>query len=325
MLSIALAGIIFVASMNANQRYEAEAEVIFVPKNETVATHMEQVLGNAEHLTTFLSFYDRVLEDDPEIEDGAEELPAAERKDFWNGIIKAQRIEESGIVKIVAQSDYQTEAGMIASQSAQSLASVMSRFYDIRTDLDMRIVDGPIVKQVEKMSTILWLTISLLVGILAGAVLHIAIDWIVKRIYVKKNERRMDFPKMKPAIFPRVSLPENFMKKETPAAARNVFEFKVEEEAALVPERKAPTVLSREKRSSAPANLPIAEDFNFDTIKEEDFSAYEDDSSASVELSAEKPAEVITHENPSEHLSREATPEEVKERLNKLLSGEMLK
>lgn len=328
MLSISLAGIIFVAAMNANHVYQAEIEVIFIPKQEAIAIHMDQVLGNAEHLTTLLAFYDRILEDNPEIEDETREMLPAERKDFWNGTIAAERIKGSSIVKIVAQKDGRSQAEAIAIQSAQSLTAVMSRFYDIRTDLNMRIVDDPIVSQIEKIGTVWRLLMSLLLGVFFGSVLHVAIDLGVKSLSVKKIERierRMDFPKMKPSIFPRVSLPERFVKKEFPLEKKNVFDFKTEEETVLTYERKDPVVLSREKKSGAPANLPIAEDFNLDAIKEEDFFAHEDDSRASVEPLAEKSAEVITHEEPAEHLFREATPEEVKARLNKLLSGDMLK
>lgn len=322
--SLAIAGVIFVAAMDSNRTYQAEMNILFVPKNEIVARNADQVLENARQISKMLSFYDKIVEENQDIQDGAAELPDAKRKAFWNSTMKAEKIRKSGIVKIVITNDSQSQASIISRQSAESLTVAMSRFYDIRKELDMRIVDGPIVKEVEKMNVFSWLLISLFLGLVLGAIFNVAIESLVKRYGTRKRIEKIEI-KARPAIFPRFSLPET-MKRDIFPKAKDIFDFKAEKEAALVQGKKTGLSTAGVKKAAAPDNLPIAEDFNFNVVEpvEEDPDQAENVSDENLSLEQDAPIGVEKKEEEKDFF-KEATPEEVKARLNKLLSGDMLK
>ncbi|HEX7586406.1 MAG TPA: hypothetical protein VF390_02125 [Patescibacteria group bacterium] len=163
-------------------------------------------------------------------------------------------------------SNDQAQAEAISNQVTKDLATVMGKYYDTKTELDMRVIDGPIVYLVSQAKILNWILISLLVGLLFSLVV-----FLVSVIFSKK-----------------VFEPEAPVKSTFSLAGLAKYDF-----------RKATPSMMQDKKSPAPANLPIG-----------------DESIVAVD---EQPKELSLEEK--KYLHREATPEEVKERLNKLLRG----
>lgn len=295
LIFIIAAIIIFIAGINSGRVYKSEADILLLPKNEQTTRNIEQIMANAKQIPFSLSFYNKMLELNPDIEDAAASLPDYKRKDFWKEELEIMRIKNSGILKISVFNGSQFQSEITSRQVAQSLSMVLSRYYDIRTDLDIRIIDGPIVSNVVRSTFIGWIIISLLAGFASAFLVYFIVNFLPKADIKEELAEKLHF-REEPSIFPKFSFPPSSMKGKTPDFD---FTFPTEEQI----ERE--TYIPGGKKASAPENLPIVE------IAEE----------APVAMGLEtKP---VQPEEMTKKSTREATPEEVKERLNKLLSGGM--
>jgi capsular polysaccharide biosynthesis protein len=313
--SLALASMIFFVAMSSSKMYQSDMDVLFLPKSEVSVSNIEQIIANAKQIPFSLSFYDKLVENNPDIDDEVADLPDAARKDFWNSKIETKQLGKSGVVRITIFSSDQMQAEMLSRQTANNLVIAMSRYYNIKTDLDMRIIDGPIVSQTGKTNIFLIIFLSLIFGLILGLFVSLLTELIVDRIKNEKDDRQTEFKKQPLTLanfsFPILGGAEN--KKTLPAEPENVFDFNIKKEREIA----EPAVVEEsfrvsEKKAAAPANLPIAEEeipFDFKSQPEKEMQF----------------VEKIVSDAVSKDTSREATPEEVKARLNKLLSGDILK
>lgn len=300
--AVVFAAVIFLAVINTNKTYQAEIDILFLPKNEVVARNVSQVMENAKQLPLTLAFYNNLVENNPDIEDGALELPNAKRKSFWNEKIQTKQIGTSGILRVRISDKSALQAENISRQVVAGISMQLSRYYNIKTEMDARIIDGPIITQVTKINVILWVFLSLLFGCILGFVVNAAMDFISEKNENSIENKQIDFPQ-KTSIFPKIDFPQMEIKKDKIFYENKDIEFNIG------------------KKAPAPANLPIAEEnFTFKLSKEEVI--------ASDEINAaEKIAEPIisvdknVDDKSFVDATREATPEEVKARLNRLLSG----
>lgn len=266
LLAILVAAVVFSIGINSQKIYQSEIKILILPKSAIAAQNIDQIIENAKEIPRSLSFYDKLVEFNPNIEDGSFNLPDQKRRDAWNSKMEIKRVDKSGIINISAFDKDQTQAEAISIQVAKDLATVMNKYYDTKADLDMRVIDGPIVYLVSQAKIISWVLMSLLAGLL----LSLAIFSIVG-IYSEKFFE-----------------PEKTIGSTFSLAGLEKYDF-----------RQPAVSLSQDKKASAPSNLPIG-----------------DESIIAVD---EQPKELSLEEK--KYLHREATPEEVKERLNKLLRG----
>lgn len=322
---------IFIVLADNHKTFEVKSRILFLPKSEAAVQNIGQIMQNAEQIPRSLSFYNKILELNGDIDDGALGLPDAERKDFWNGKIETKQVKKSGIIEISIFDANQTQAETISKQTVAGILTVMSNYYDIKNNLDMRVIDGSISQEITRMNYFQSIAASLAGGIVAGFLITLLINFLSelqeKRMLEKNseagntdaenNETEGDEANPESFGFPKFSFPrfeEKKMPEEEAAAAeekKSPFDFRIEDEAALVPPKKAGFFGLREKKSVAPNNLPVAENENEFVL---DMS--ETKENPAIETVPEIP--VIDHK-------REATPEEVKARLNKLLSGSIAK
>lgn len=284
------AAIIFVVSLNTGRAFKGETDILFVPKSDKTVRNINQILANAEALPRSLSFYDKLLELNPDIEDPASGETDENRKKFWEEKISSQRLGASGIVRVNALSDNQSQAEILSQKTAADVIAVMSRYYDTKNDLDMRVIDGPIVFAFNKNKASVWILLSILLGIVAGMIAYL-FSGLAKTVSPKtmlakpaifRNEKPLEFAKI---------LPKEKAVPKTEAA--KIFQ---------TPEMEAP-YFAAAKRAGAPENLPVGSKFIMNALKRTE------------EAQEEKSKEAKkTHE---------ATAEEVRARLNKLLSGGM--
>jgi capsular polysaccharide biosynthesis protein len=312
--SAVIAMVIFLVAINSNRVYQSNMDVLFLPKSEIAVRNVEQIIANAKQIPLSLSFYDSLIENNSDIEDVAAELPDAKRKDFWNSKIETKQIEKSSVVRLTTFASDQMQAEVLSRQTANSLVIVMSRYYNIKTDLDMRIIDGPIADQITKTNIFLWIFLSLILGLILGVFVNILTEFIVGKIENKKKDRQIKI-RPEPAGLANFSFPMVGMEsaKTLPAEPESVFKFNVEQEREIV----EPAVIEEsfvvtEKKAAAPANLPIAEE---EVLL--DFKSQPKEHAQFVEK--------IVSDALSKDVTREATEEEVKARLNKLLNGDILK
>jgi len=271
---VVLAVIIFFAGISLNSRYQSEVRILILPKSEIASRNSQQIIANAQEIPYSLSFYNKLVENNGDIGDEAEEFSNAKRKEFWNSKLKIKIKGQSGILSININDKSQWQAQVLSRAVAQNIAIVMSHYYNVKTDLDIRIIDGPIVSTFKDYSNKAWIFSSLILGFLISFAIGL-IKLFIVRIPVPEK------------ITPLENVFSKSFKKTIPEE-----EFKIEK-------RKPENPFIIEKKASAPTNLP--------TGKTNELEAF---------IKEKK-------EKEPKKTSREATPEEIKERLNRLLRGEM--
>jgi len=132
--------------LDSYRAYESEIRVLVIGKSPSVAT--DQVVENFAELTSNLSFYERVLAGSDLIDDDFEGYSKDKRKALWNEAVTVKRSEGSGVLVVIARQDTSEKAKLLAEETAKTLFSVASFYYNIKTDVDLRIVDETIVKTV---------------------------------------------------------------------------------------------------------------------------------------------------------------------------------
>jgi hypothetical protein len=285
-------GVIFSASvfliwLDNARVYQSEISVFFAPKSEVGAWQSEQIIGNLIKFPTKLSFYDQMLKDDDSINDFLVGKSKEEKIGSWNSKIKSERELKSSIVTIkYTDSDSET-AEKINRQSVYTLFGIMSRFYDVKKDIDLRIIEGPMVKKEfpgwpwaiigSLGGGIVFIFLVQLVSFFLGYIQQKILGQIEFRRLVKENLTAADV---------RLEVPEE----KEPADEK--FDHRLH----------FPEVRMAVRKASAPDNLPVADEADWG--KESVFEK---------------------NEVPKlyEESELEPTEEERKARLNRLLRGEM--
>lgn len=132
--------------LDSFRAYESEVRVLVIGKSPAVAT--DQVVENFAELSKNLSFYERVLAGNDLIDDDFLGYSQDKRKELWNETVGVKRSDKSGILIITARQDRAEKAKLLAEETTKTLFAVASFYYNIKTDIDMRIVDEPITKTV---------------------------------------------------------------------------------------------------------------------------------------------------------------------------------
>lgn len=318
--SAVAAAVIFAVAVSAHRTYRAETAVLFLPKSENATRNIDQIIANAGQIPLALSFYDKLLEKNPDIEDAAAELSKAGRKEFWNAKIETARIGKSGILRLGVSGADEAEAEMLGRKATSDLLVVMSNYYNVKTDLDIRIVDGPIVSRGTEMDKTLWLLLSSVFGV-AGVLAAVRLFAFLNRIDAERlarvPEEKQAEPEVETPELPKVSFAETRMeKKEGAVEKKDIFDFNAEAESVLVQPKKKGISVAEEKKAAAPSNLPVSEEeFAFGIQPE---TAAPEEKKEEIKSLEEMIADAVAADT-----TREATPEEVKARLNKLLKGDM--
>ena len=298
MVALIISMVSFLLLLESHKKYTSEISIIFVPKSEIAAEDAEQIIGNMEVIPTKKFFYKRLSYYDESIKNKIRRLSDIEVKSEKN----------SSIIKISASSKTQEDSISVSRTTAKTLFNIMGFYYDIKKDVDFRIIEGPITNT----ATINWffsLVYSLLAGVLSFFVINLIFQNIPSYSKGEMKEKTEEFF----GIFKKTKAKPEITEEE-------VYEIKA----------KTPTApVSTEKKSSAPENLPFApgeltfidEDYFRNNIIKNGKSEEKPAVEASIEASMKAPKEMKPAESADFH--REPTKEELKKRLNQLLKGEL--
>ncbi|PIR73677.1 MAG: hypothetical protein COU40_01275 [Candidatus Moranbacteria bacterium CG10_big_fil_rev_8_21_14_0_10_35_21] len=270
------AGIALVAflvlEINSQQLFQSNYRILAIPKDEKTARNLEIILGNLEEIPMSLSFYEKMLELNPDIEDASIELTPAKRKKIWNEKIATKRIKKSAIIEMSLFDQSQWQAEILSRQTVTSLTAVASRYYNIQTELSLRIIDGPIISRGYQGN----IGLAVLEIIISSFAFGLIVTWspsLLKKIKFEKKELTNFFAK------------------------KNIVDEDVYQDFSFLNKPSVKPAKTAEKKSLAPSNLPVEEVIE--------------------EMPMKEVFEIPTVEGDFQ----EATPGEVKERLNKLLKG----
>lgn len=310
---------------NFYKTYQSEVDILIVPQNKKTALMQKEVLGNAARIPLSVSFFDKLAKDNLELESAVQGLSASERRAHWNSKLQTEIQKDSGILRFKTLEKDLDQAESIALDAASADIIELSRYYNIKEDVQMRIIDGPITENSAAYGSFYVIFVSLTFGAISAILLYLVIPFIQNKLslpdetsYVKalpddafvlKKDFQLEPEKQEmEEIFYSIPEKESAPKEKPQEIIETIPETK-EIPAAPIFKTEAE---SYGKKSSAPENLPTAGD----TIQSM-FGATKN--GMGYKMSVEKKATEQKEEKPAVY--REATPEEVKERLNKLLGG----
>lgn len=338
-LAIVFSVAFFLLGAQKFKTYRSDVTILVIPKSELAAKQKDQLLDNIIKIPKSLAFYDRLLQDNPSFVDTSAEETAEKRKQIWNEMISIERADKasSTILFSVLTKD-EAGADVIASKTVRTIFDVTSAYYNIKDDVDLRIIDGPITKTAPTK----WPSI-LFFSVLLGSLLTFLMESIIKmekktsslpdifknnplRNFVQKNETVEALPiETLENLYAAENIQETFdknkqLEKEPQIENKPIpQEIKHLQEIAsrgVYPNFPEMPVHNIGEKATAPANLPIGDfDLNSD-FETENISEIANEKEIEPELSEEE--EAIATEK-----IHEPTAEQLKERLNQLLKGEI--
>lgn len=335
--------------------YSAEVTVLVVSR-PTVSQSGQDVAGNLAALTRTLSFYDRVLVDNDLIDDPFDGYAPDKRKEFWNNTVIVKKLDGGSVLSVRAVGNTPEEATLFARQTAQTLFSVAGLYYNVKTDIDLRIIDGPLLRYV-LVKPFLFGGVSLFTGFFVTALFFLLLNALPGFIVPaspsqgggRKREPSLDEILTEHALLEKYDVPEKAYpeysfgetvpwidpRKFIPAKPKALsFENMVQE----VEKRTS----SGGMRAPAPANLPVAPSdmelpvmdeaelpFEFETPVEESEVLFSPKQGESLGFPVRGEHSIMQNtgvsdqdESASASLKpAEPTADEYKRRLNELLSG----
>jgi hypothetical protein len=313
-LFLSLAFLAFFASLA--KTYVAEIEIIANAKSEIAAESQEQIVGNLTEIPRTLSFYKRLLKNNPDVRDFSVGNSPEQKKKSWNRILSIEPLNEhSSIIKISITTGRESDANQLVQKTARTFFDVAGNYYDIKNDLDLRIIDGPISRTA--IPNWPWLiVVSFFLGFSTTFILQSFSEkaenlfagtqdiFAAKNFFdFKKKTTQQSEQEIKSLEDLHISeqTEASYIPKEKSVITEKSPNQKIEEMKRLtkmIQQDKYPNFpempVREVKKAGAPENLPVADE-NFNIIPTEK----------------------------TEPIHREPSAEELRERLNKLLRGEM--
>ncbi|PIU08946.1 MAG: hypothetical protein COZ85_03140 [Candidatus Moranbacteria bacterium CG_4_8_14_3_um_filter_34_16] len=328
------------AFFNLEKIFQSEIDFLIIPQNEVSVKNSPQIISNLSALPATLSFFGEIIRENPDLfNEGIGEFPDDKKKQYWNKKIKIENFKETGIIRITLNDKDRFQLEDLADQVKETFIKSVGIYYDIKKDIDVRLIEEPIVQ--DAFAQPFWIII--LKGFLTGFLISF-LSFYFSFSFLKKNQKN-EKKQTKKDYFQ-----SNFNQNK-----KSFFELKPNKneigKKKFTESKIKPWILAEttgeenyfsgfSKKWMAPDNLPVApeEPKKEDEKKEElIFSVPKSKHLFSQNFPNEnlpkhkdKTKEDLlptkmSEENETEELEfREPTLEEVKERLNKLLSGKKI-
>lgn len=303
--------------LDAFRAYESEVRVLVIGKSQTVAT--DQAVENLAELSQNLSFYERVLSGNDLINDDFAGYSKDKRKALWQETVTVKQSDGSGVLVVTARQATAEQAKRLSEATVKTLFATTAFYYNIKTDIDLRVVDEPIVKTVIRQP--LWYVLSSLGSALAATTLFFTVLSFAP-LFLGRRE-----PAVPPAFPLGASVPFIDPQKFIPARPVSLsFESTHEEQLKQAYSEPVPDPADVESERMLPGMETEELPFQFeDSFPEEDVS---EETVPSEPIPSDLPVTngfvVGEPETPAavpSIPSGEPSIEEYKRRLNELLSG----
>jgi hypothetical protein len=320
----------FLMFVDALKTYTSSITILVSAKSEIAAGQQPQIIANILEFPRTLAFYDRLLKYNKDVRDVAATQNQDRRKKTWNSMLSVTRVgENSSILKISITAGQAADADLLAQKTVRNLFDVTAAYYDIKNDVDLRIVDGPI----SRTAVALWYwtaPLSIVLGFLIAFFLQYVMlrnkQALLKTDCSAEEKSFFDFKKgsRMPSAKKIESLEELYAAEQAEAPFRPQAKSLVAEITPQIQEMKKLTKMiepdkypnfpemPQTPRAGAPDNLPIAGG---------DFLHQSEPEDARPDVEKQNDDILVEEKKPTIH--PEPTAEQLKERLNKLLRGEL--
>lgn len=235
-LAASFAVVFFLAFYLVNLGYSSQIRLILIPKNETMGASIDTIAHNAKELA--------------------------------DGRVKTtvKVVRKTSIIELSAFHRNKEQSRSIATNSVRNMISTLSQYYDIKNDLDMRIIGEPKIKKLSKQNY----SLSVIISILAGIVLSFATFILADYFNRKSISGKSLFPEIfseekRERIFPKTDKDKKtVMEERTPETVPDIKKeiIKKDQASKTTPAVSFQKPAIHEKKSAAPENLPIGDAAN---------------------------------------------------------------
>lgn len=313
-LSLIFAVVIFFSLLDSFKYYRSKTVVLFIPKNEKTASEANIILKNLETIPKYLRFYERMIEENPELSDPYGNMTRDEKKSAWNRDLKIKRVKDSSILEIEVGAKDKSQAAVLSRKTALTLFGRTVFYYNVKDEIDLRIVEEtPALAHIRNLPWLIF--ISAVLGIISGFLINyifIEISRLIKNSSAYSPVKKsfgISMEEKKKIFEEKFGYPEQIPNRDI-------------EETYFIPQMKKPEVFHPEKKSEAPANLPIMEESAAPAIQEhQEIEKKVPTEDVFIEYAFQEPVRGEEKIAPAE--TKEPTEEEFKKRLNQLLRGEL--
>jgi capsular polysaccharide biosynthesis protein len=326
-----LSATFFLLLIGSFKTYRSEISIMVSAKSDVAAKQQAQIISNMIELPKTLAFYDRLLKFNADVRDVAQGLSQQKREAKWNEMVSVERTAlDASVVKIAITTNRQSDSVQLVNKTVRTLFDTAAFYYDVKKDVDLRIVNGPITR-VQVVGWYWLLTISALSGF-AVAILLSFIFFSDRKVLGEKAKffrKNFFFDLKKKTARPVEDELESLNDLYRAEQSEQPFVFEEEAENIVpVHEEKFQEIKKITKelepskypnfpempvrmqgRASAPDNLPIGDDDTF---------LFQSNIAPAIEVKEEEASPKI-----EEDTKAEPTEEELKKRLNSLLKGEL--
>jgi len=174
-VGVIIAAIFFAVLASGAKQYRSTVTILVIAKSPVAAMQQDAIVKNIAFLPTTLRFYDRLLQDNPTITDPTAGLSASERKSAWDRFVNVRQParESASIIGLSTLARTQNDAEVLTLDAVRTLFAMVSGYYNVKEDIDVRIIDGPVTTV--GIAGWQWL---LLVSILLAAAVALALEKI---------------------------------------------------------------------------------------------------------------------------------------------------
>lgn len=322
---IIISMIIFFALLISTRTYVSTVSILVISKSELISLNQKVIVKNIAELPSTMTFYEKLLRENSDLKERNQDTGDNERKEMWNKMVLAEvSPKDSSIIKISIDALSAEDAQNLASKVVRTLLDTASQYYNIKTDIDLRIIDGPINKR--SYDNWFWLLLaSIALGVSFALLIPQNIFLNFKAIFEKIKEKIEAHKEIDEALVEKKNSKQDetisgvssedlsAMPRDTVTNDQDSNKDKdLEALNKIIQQDIYPNFpempVSEPRKSSAPDNLPIGDDSFFVSENPE------------VQKEEEKKEEP---EKKEEEVKGEPTPEELKKRLNQLLKGKI--
>ncbi|MEK7181789.1 MAG: hypothetical protein AAB615_03400 [Patescibacteria group bacterium] len=297
--------------------YRAETTIVVIGKGSLTASS-DTVASNIAEIASTLRFYDRMVQDSEEVADAFSDLSPDQRKKRFQNIFSATHTpEESGVIVLSAFGSDRGSAEALATAGSETLFALSSFYYNIKTDVDLRVLEGPIVTTTVR-SPLVFVLLSFFSALGVTGIFFLILHFLPS-LFGKKQANRFTPVATQSQVSHKAfsageSVPWIDPRTFIPVKPENL---SFENAEPIVPESVS-LGAHPVKKAGAPANLPVAESLSNLPFATEDTLPF-----AFEEVKDEEEVLPVTEDVPTEMVVSEPTVEEYKKRLNELLGGKM--
>ncbi|KKQ52530.1 MAG: hypothetical protein US70_C0008G0017 [Parcubacteria group bacterium GW2011_GWD2_38_11] len=186
-----LSAVFFLLLIDSFRTYHSEISILISAKSQVAAQQRAQIVSNISELPKTLTFYDRMLKNNSDMRDVAEGLSPQKRKARWNEMLTVERAGfDASVIKVAITTSREADSVQLVNKTTRTLFDTSAFYYNIKKDVDLRIIDGPITRV--QVSNWFWLFIF---SIIAG----FSISGLLQELVFGGNKlsiKKPDFSKM---------------------------------------------------------------------------------------------------------------------------------